>query len=103
MFNKILVCSDGSKYARNAAFIGASIAGHCDSEVLALLVFFQRLEINRNNGRKRGRAFIDFIRGRFHGARLVTQRLPTTLGRTIDPRRRLVPPATQVVAQAVAA
>jgi hypothetical protein len=34
-----------------------------DSAVLALLVFLQRLELDRNNGRARGRAFIDFLHG----------------------------------------
>jgi len=33
-----------------------------DSAVLALLVFFQRVEFDRNNGRRRGRAFIDLLR-----------------------------------------
>jgi hypothetical protein len=36
-----------------------------DSEVLGVLVFLQRLELDRNNGRKRGRAFVDFMRGQF--------------------------------------
>ena len=34
-----------------------------DADVLAILVFFQRLELDRNNGRRRGRAFLDFLRG----------------------------------------
>jgi len=34
-----------------------------DREVLEVLVFLQRLEFDRNNGRKRGRAFVDFLRG----------------------------------------
>jgi len=33
-----------------------------DSEVLQMLVFLQRMELDRNNGRARGRAFIDFLR-----------------------------------------
>jgi hypothetical protein len=33
-----------------------------DADVLGLLVFFERLEIDRNNGRRRGRAFIDMLR-----------------------------------------
>ncbi len=36
-----------------------------DGDVLATLVFLQRLEIDRNNGRKRGRAYIDFLRSQF--------------------------------------
>jgi hypothetical protein len=34
-----------------------------DADVLLVLIFLQRLEIDRNNGRKLGRAFIDFLRG----------------------------------------
>lgn len=33
-----------------------------DADVLATLVFLQRLEIQHNNGRRRGRAFFDFLR-----------------------------------------
>jgi hypothetical protein len=33
-----------------------------DADVLGALVFLQRIEYDRNNGRKRGRAFIDFLR-----------------------------------------
>jgi len=36
-----------------------------DSDVLATLVFLQRLEIQHNNGRRRGRAFFDFLRTYF--------------------------------------
>jgi hypothetical protein len=36
-----------------------------DLDVLGLLAFLQRLEIDRNNGRKLGRRFIDFLRGQF--------------------------------------
>jgi len=34
-----------------------------DADVLAILVFLKRLEWDRNNGRRRGRAFLDFLRG----------------------------------------
>ncbi len=40
-----------------------------DSAVLRTLVFLQRLELDRNNGRKRGRAFLDFVRGHFPDVR----------------------------------
>jgi len=33
-----------------------------DSAVLGLLVFLQRVELDRNNGRRRGRAFLDALR-----------------------------------------
>lgn len=36
-----------------------------DMDVLATLVFLQRLEIQHNNGRRRGRAFFDFLRTYF--------------------------------------
>jgi hypothetical protein len=36
-----------------------------DADVLGVFAFLQRLEIDRNNGRKRGRAFIDFLRSQF--------------------------------------
>jgi hypothetical protein len=36
-----------------------------DSEVLGILVFLERLAINRNNGRRRGKVFLDFLRGHF--------------------------------------
>lgn len=34
-----------------------------DSAILAVLVFLQKLEYSHNNGRKRSRAFLDFLRG----------------------------------------
>ena len=36
-----------------------------DTDVLGILAFLQRLEIDRSNGRIRGRAFLDFLRGQF--------------------------------------
>jgi hypothetical protein len=36
-----------------------------DTDVLATLVFLQRVEIQHNNGRRRGRAFFDFLRTYF--------------------------------------
>ena len=36
-----------------------------DSDVLGVLVFLQRLQIQHNNGRPRGRAFYDFMREMF--------------------------------------
>lgn len=36
-----------------------------DAEILGVLAFLQRLEIDRNNGRKKGRAYIDFLRAYF--------------------------------------
>lgn len=38
-----------------------------DAAVIGILAFLQRLELDRNNGRPRGRAFIDFLRGQFPG------------------------------------
>jgi hypothetical protein len=34
-----------------------------DTDVLGILVFLQRMELQQNNGRKKGRAFLDFLRG----------------------------------------
>lgn len=34
-----------------------------DATLLGILAFLQRLEYSRNNGRKRSRAFLDFLRG----------------------------------------
>ena len=36
-----------------------------DAEVLGALVFLQRLELQHNNGRRRGRTFFDFLRSYF--------------------------------------
>jgi hypothetical protein len=36
-----------------------------DADVLGALVFLQRLELQHNNGRRRGRAFVDFLRTYF--------------------------------------
>jgi len=36
-----------------------------ESDVLGVLVFLQRLEIQHNNGRRKSRAFLDFLRGYF--------------------------------------
>ncbi len=36
-----------------------------DTDVLGVLVFLQRLEIQHNNGRRKGRAFLDFLRTYF--------------------------------------
>jgi len=36
-----------------------------DADVLGVLVFLQRMELQQNNGRKKGRAFLDFLRGLF--------------------------------------
>jgi hypothetical protein len=39
-----------------------------DHDVLGILAFLQRLEYDRNNGRRRGRAFLDFLRAEFGAA-----------------------------------
>ena len=33
-----------------------------DADVLGVLVFLQRLELQHSNGRRKGRAFLDFLR-----------------------------------------
>jgi hypothetical protein len=39
-----------------------------DADVLGVLAFLQRLEYDRNNGRKRGRAFLDFLNAFYPGS-----------------------------------
>ncbi|MCL4402602.1 MAG: hypothetical protein M1436_08080 [Acidobacteria bacterium] len=39
-----------------------------DADIMGVLAFLQRLELDRNNGRKRGRAFVDFLRSQFSAA-----------------------------------
>jgi hypothetical protein len=36
-----------------------------DAEILGTLVFLERIELQHNNGRRRGRAFFDFLRASF--------------------------------------
>ena len=36
-----------------------------DAEILGMFVFLQRIELHQNNGRVRGRAFIDYLRSYF--------------------------------------
>jgi hypothetical protein len=38
-----------------------------DADVFGLLVFLQRIEFDRNNGRRRGRAFLDSLRAFYSG------------------------------------
>ena len=42
-----------------------------DADLLGVLVFLQRLELQHNNGRRRGRAFFDFLRATFPADRAV--------------------------------
>jgi hypothetical protein len=39
-----------------------------DSDILAMLVFLERMELDRNNGRRRGRAFLDYLRQSYPAA-----------------------------------
>lgn len=36
-----------------------------DLDILGILVFLERMELQNNNGRRRGRAFLDFLRSHF--------------------------------------
>jgi len=40
-----------------------------DAEILGTLVFLERVELNQNNGRPRGRAFLDYLRAYFPQSR----------------------------------
>jgi hypothetical protein len=42
-----------------------------DADLLGVLVFLQRLDLQHNNGRRRGRAFFDFLRSYFPADRAV--------------------------------
>jgi len=44
-----------------------------DLDALGILVMLQRIEFARNNGRQRGRAFLDFLRHEFHESGLPGQ------------------------------
>lgn len=48
---------------RDAATQRAGMNVIRDADVLGVLVFLQRMEIQHNNGRRRGRAFLDLLRG----------------------------------------
>lgn len=50
-----------------------------DADVLGALAFLQRLEYDRNNGRKRGRAFVDFLREVYESAAAPEDVPPTSL------------------------
>lgn len=50
-----------------------------DSDLLGVLVFLQRLERQRNNGRRKGRAFIDFLREFFPPEPLKPEEPPPSL------------------------
>ncbi len=46
-----------------------------DAAILGILILLQRIELNQNNGRKKGRAFIDLLRTRFREAEPAAQSL----------------------------
>jgi hypothetical protein len=50
-----------------------------DADVLGVLVFFERLALDRNNGRPRGRAFLDLLRGLQPEAAPVFDMAPSSL------------------------
>ena len=54
---------DGMAQARSQETEEFGMTKTRDADVLGGLVFLQRLEYDRNNGRKRGRAFVDFLHG----------------------------------------
>jgi hypothetical protein len=55
---------DLRKRIQDEAGLQAS-AGLRDKDLLGVLVFLQRLELQHNNGRRKGRAFLDFLRSYF--------------------------------------
>jgi hypothetical protein len=50
-----------------------------DTDVLGLLVFFQRVERSRNNGRPRGRSFLDSLRGFYTALEVADSPSPSSL------------------------
>jgi len=50
-----------------------------DVDLLGLLVFLQRLEFDRNNGRQRGRAFLDFLNSFYLASSVPTPVAPSSL------------------------
>lgn len=50
-----------------------------DADIFGLLVFLQRLELDNNNGRKRGRAYLDFLRGFFPDQAVETAQATSSL------------------------
>jgi hypothetical protein len=50
-----------------------------DADVLGVLVFLQRIELDRNNGRRRGRAFLDGLRGFYSDAPESPEPAPSSL------------------------
>jgi hypothetical protein len=46
----------------------ANVAPPRDSQILGMLIFFQRTELQVNNGRRLGRAFLDLLRQNHEGA-----------------------------------
>lgn len=59
---------------RRAAVESSGLTTIRDADVLGVLAFLQRLEYQMNNGRKRGRAFLDFL----HGQALALHQLSET-------------------------
>ena len=54
---------DGIGEIRRRETEQAGITKTRDADLLGALAFLQRIEYDRNNGRKRGRAFLDFLYG----------------------------------------
>jgi hypothetical protein len=50
-----------------------------DADVYGLLVFLQRIEFDRNNGRRRGRAFVDSLRAFYSGPAAPAADSPSSL------------------------
>lgn len=50
---------------RNLAELREKVQAIRDAEVLGILVFLERLELQHNNDRRKGKAFIDFLRKQF--------------------------------------
>ena len=70
MFKKILVCSDGSDYARDAALVAVQVAAHFKAEVVALNVYSTYVA---------ALGIFGAVKGSFTGAGAARSALQTTL------------------------
>jgi hypothetical protein len=70
---------NGVRQYREQERQGAGVSRTRDTDVLGLLVFLSRVELDRNNGRRRGRSFLDGLRNFFPDETETGQREPSSL------------------------
>jgi hypothetical protein len=67
----------GLEEFRNSERENLGLSRTRDADILGVLVFLQRLELDRNNGRPRGRAFLDSLRGFLDGTEGAVPQTPS--------------------------